>query len=270
MIKLIAIDVDGTLLNSKHELSEVNKEWIKIATDEGAILVLASGRPLNGLFDVFNQLDIDPLNHYLMGFNGAVVVKASDYSLILERTIELNLAKSILKHLEQFPVTTILSRKHELIVQDENGYNVHGEAQANKMELKVVSNLAEYLDYQPNKILVSADPSVIDQYSEAIQAPFIGLVDFVKSAPFYLEIIVKDTNKGSSLEYIANQLNIKKEEVMVIGDNYNDISMIEYAGMGVAMGQSDSEIKSKAQFISLTNDDDGVAYALQHILKNIH
>lgn len=265
MIKLIAIDVDGTLLNSKHELSQENREWIKIATQKGAILTLASGRPLNGLYDVFKQLEIDPINHYLMGFNGAVIANAIDHSIIFERTIALNIAKSILKHLEQFPVTPILSRKHELIVSNPDGYNVRGEAKMNAMELKIVANLADYIDYQPNKILVSAEPNIIDQYRDAIQAPFIGIVDFVKSAPFYLEIIVKDTHKGSSLEYLAHKLNIKQEDVMALGDNYNDLSMIEYAGLGVAMGQADTFLKHKAQFISLTNDENGVAHALKQI-----
>jgi hypothetical protein len=135
------------------------------------------------------------------------------------------------------------------------------------MELKIVDNLSDYIDYQPNKILVSAEPSVIDQYRDAIQEPFLGIVDFVKSAPFYLEIIVKDTNKGSSLEYLTHKLNLKSEHVMALGDNYNDLSMIEYAGLGVAMGQADAFIKSRAQFISLTNDEDGVAHALKHVFE---
>lgn len=268
MIKLVAIDVDGTLLDSKHEISQMNKKWIKIATDKGAILVLASGRPLNGLFEIFNELEIDASNHYLMAFNGAVVVKACDYSLIFERTLELQLAKSILRHLEQFPVTPILSRKQELIVDNANGYNVSGEVIANQMELVIVDNLSDYLNYQPNKILVSADPSVIDQYRDAIQTPFLDSVDFVKSAPFYLEIIVKDTNKGSSLEYLSKLLNIDQMEVMAIGDNYNDVSMIEYAGLGVAMGQADDIIKSKAQYITDSNDKSGVAKALQHAFNS--
>jgi Cof subfamily protein (haloacid dehalogenase superfamily) len=267
MIKLIAIDVDGTLLDSNHKISQMNKDWIKIATDKGAILVLASGRPLNGLFEIFNELELNPNNHYLMAFNGAVVVKASDHSLIFERTLELQLTKSILRHLEQFPVTPILSRKQELIVDDANGYNVQGEAIANQMELVVVDNLSDYLDYQPNKILVSADSSVIDQFSDAIQNPFLDSVDFVKSAPFYLEIIVKDTNKGSSLQYLSNLLGIDQTEVMAIGDNYNDVSMIEYAGLGVAMGQADEIIKRKSQYITDTNDENGVAKALREIFN---
>lgn len=267
MIKLIAIDVDGTLLNSKHELSLENKKSIQWAEENGITIALASGRPLNGLFDVFKQLELDASKHYLIGFNGAVVAKASDYSVIFERTIELDLAKSILRHVCQFPLTPILSRKTELIVQDANGYNVHGEANANQMSLVVVDDLANYIDYQPNKILISGEPTLIDQYREAIQAPFIGLVDFVKSAPFYLEIIVKDTNKGSSLDYLAQSLNLSKNAVMAIGDNYNDLSMIEYAECGVAMGQADDFIKSKAQFISLSNDENGVAYAIQNVIQ---
>jgi hydroxymethylpyrimidine pyrophosphatase-like HAD family hydrolase len=92
-------------------------------------------------------------------------------------------------------------------------------------------------------------------------------VDFVKSATFYLEIIVKDTNKGSSLDYLAQSLNLTKNAVMAIGDNYNDLSMIEYAECGVVMGQADDFIKSKAQFISLSNDENGVAYAIQNVIQ---
>jgi len=267
MIKLIAIDVDGTLLNSKHELTQENKNHIQWAEKEGITIALASGRPLIGLFDAFKQLELNPNKHYLIGFNGAVVAKASDYSVLFERTIELELAKTILKHVSQFPLTPILSRKTELIVQDANGYNVQGEAKMNGMSLKIVDSLVDYIDYQPNKILISGEPTLINQYREAIQAPFIGLVDFVKSAPFYLEIIVKDTNKGSSLDYLAQSLGLTSSEVMAIGDNYNDLSMIEYAGCGVAMGQADDFIKSKAQFISLNNDENGVAYAIQNVIQ---
>ena len=267
MIKLIAIDVDGTLLNSKNELSLENKKSIQWAEENGITIAIASGRPINGLLDVFKQLELDSNKHYLIGFNGAVVAKASDYSVIFERTIELDLAKSILRHVNQFPLTLILSRKTELIVQDANGYNVQGEAKMNGMSLKVVDSLVDYIDYQPNKILISGEPSLIDQYRDAIQAPFIGLVDFVKSAPFYLEIIVKDTNKGSSLDYLAQTLGLTPSEVMAIGDNYNDLSMIEYAECGVAMGQADDFIKSKAQFISLSNDENGVAYAIQNVIQ---
>ena len=267
MIKLIAIDVDGTLLNSKHELTHLNKEWIKIASDKGIIIVLASGRPVSGLVNVFKQLEIDSSKHYLLGFNGAVIERASDYSVMFERTLDIDLAKSILKHLRQFPLTTILSRKNDIIVEDENGYNVQGEANMNNMNLVVVESLLDYLDYQPNKILISGESALIDQYKEAIQAPFLGMVDFVKSAPFYFEIIVKDTNKGSSVEYLAQSLGIKQSEVMTIGDNYNDLSMIEYAGLGVAMGQADDYIKSRAQFISLSNEEDGVAFAIKNVIE---
>lgn len=267
MIKLIAIDVDGTLLNSKHELSQSNKEWIQLAAKKGIIFVLASGRPISGLIDVFKQLEIDSNNHYLIGFNGAVVVKASDYSVIFERSIEFNLAQSILKHVKQFPLTTILSRHQDLIVEDPKGYHVQTEADMNHMNLVVVDSLIQYLNYQPNKILMSGEPTLLDSLIEKIKQPFIGKVDFVKSAPFYLEITVKDTNKGTSLDYLAQTLNIKQSEVMAIGDNYNDLSMIEYAGLGVAMGQSDDYIKSRAQFISLSNEEDGVAYAIQNIIE---
>ena len=267
MIKLIAIDVDGTLLNSKHELSHANKKWIQIAAQKGAILVLASGRPISGLLDVFKSLDIDPTNHYLIGFNGAVVVKTSDYSIIYERTIKLDLAQSILKHVKQFPLTAILSRHKDLLVENPDGYHVQGEAKMNHMNLVVVKSLIDILDYNPNKILLSGEPKLIDMYIDDIKQPFTHQVDFVKSAPFYLEIVVKDVNKGISLDSLCQTLNIKSSEVMAIGDNYNDLSMIEYAGHGVAMGQADDFIKERAQFITLSNEEDGVAYAIQNVIE---
>lgn len=263
MFKLIAIDVDATLLDSKHQLSNENKKWINFVAAQGATIALASGRPLHGLFDVYKQLDLPTDNHYLVGFNGAQIAQAHDHALIFEQTHSIALAQEILRHLEQFDVSVILSKDSDLFVQDPNAYMLDVESSTNKMNIVVVDNLADFIDYRPNKILISGEPSKIRAFRTQIEEPFKDIVDFVPSSPHFLEIIVKDCNKGTSLAKLAEMLNINQSDVMALGDNYNDVTMINYAGLGVAMGNAYPDIQAQADFVTLNNDESGVAHALK-------
>jgi hypothetical protein len=267
MLKLIAIDVDGTLLDNEHQLSDENKNWIRFAVSQGATLALASGRPLHGLFDVYDQLDLHLGNHYLVGFNGAQIADAKTHELIYEQTHPIELSKTILRHLEQFDISVILSKGSELYVQDPNAYMLDVESSTNKMDVVVVNKLADFIDYRPNKILISGEPTKLKALRNQIEEPFRDIVDFVPSSPHFLEIIVKDCNKGTSIAKLQENLKLDRSEVMAIGDNYNDLTMIEYAGVGVAMGNAYPDIQAKADFVTLTNDENGVAHALKHHFK---
>lgn len=267
MVKLIAIDVDATLLDSEHQLSDENKKWIKFVTAQGATIALASGRPLHGLFDVYKQLELPTGNHYLVGFNGAQIAQAHEHKLIFEQTHPIALSKTILRHLEQFDVSVILSKDNELYVQNPNAYMLDVEASTNIMDIVVVDNLADYLNYRPNKILISGEPAKIREFRAQIEEPFRDIVDFVPSSPHFLEIIVKDCNKGTSLAKLAEILDIDQSDVMAIGDNYNDVTMLEYAGVGVAMANANPDIQAIADFVTLNNDESGVAFALKHYFK---
>ncbi len=267
MLKLIAIDVDGTLLDSKHQLRHENKEWIRFAVSQGATLALASGRPLHGLFDVYEQLELKEGNHFLLGFNGAQIADAKTHELIYEQTHSIELSKQILRYLEQFDISVILSKGSELYVQDPNAYMLDVESSTNKMEVVVVENLADFIDYRPNKILISGEPSKLKTLRNQIEEPFSDIVDFIPSSPHFLEIIVKECNKGTSVAKLQEILKLEQSEVMAIGDNYNDLTMIEYAGTGVAMGNAYLDIQTKADFVTLDNDENGVAHALKHYFK---
>ena len=267
MLKLIAIDVDGTLLDSGHQLSDENKKWIRFVVSQGATLALASGRPLHGLFDVYEQLELKEGNHYLVGFNGAQIADAKTHALIYEQTHSIDLSKQILRHLEQFDISVILSKGSELYVQDPNAYMLDVESSTNKMAVVVVDNLADFIDYRPNKILISGEPTKLKSLRKQIEEPYLDIVDFVPSSPHFLEIIVKDCNKGTSIAKLQEILKLEQSEVMAIGDNYNDLTMIEYAGVGVAMGNAYPDIQAKANFVTLNNDENGVAHALKYYFK---
>lgn len=267
MLKLIAIDVDGTLLDSKHQLSDENKKWIQFVVSQGTTLALASGRPLHGLFDVYEQLEINEGNHYLVGFNGAQIADAKTHALIYEQTHPMDVSKKILRFLEQFDISVILSKGDKLIVQDPNAFMLDVESTTNKMDVVVVNNLADFIDYRPNKILISGEPGKLKALRNQIEEPFREIVDFVPSSTHFLEIIVKDCNKGTSIAQLQEILSIEQCEIMTIGDNYNDLTMIEYAGVGVAMGNAELDIQVKANFVTLNNDENGVAHALERYCK---
>lgn len=269
MYRLIAMDIDGTLLNDAKEITPKTKDWIRMAQHQGAIIALVSGRPLPGLYREAEILGLESENSLLIAYNGAVVADTKSHEILYERKIELTVARRILKHLQHFPVTVMVTLGDTLLSNDPFGYHVQSEAKANHMVVERYPDLS-LLHFEPNKILISAEPRLLAAIRDAIEKPFRQDVDFVISAPFYLEVIVKDVHKGATLAKVCELKGIKAEDVIAFGDNHNDLTMIEYAGLGVAMGNAVPELKSKANTVTLTNNDDGIAYVLKEYFTHHH
>lgn len=260
MIKMIAMDMDGTLLNSHHEISPKTKDVLLKAQDQGIWIMLASGRPLPGLLHQTELMGLAKKNLYLLAYNGAMVLDANEHHVIISDTFEIPLAQSILDHLRSYDVSAMVYDDDVLYTTNPTGVSVQHEAKSNG--LTVETNDLDAIWFRPHKILVSADPVYLDSIKEEIIKPFVGQADFVKSAPFYLECLIKDVNKGEALEQFCNVMRISIEDVIAFGDNYNDETLLQKAGIGVAMGNAVDALKAVADEITLSNDEDGIAVSL--------
>lgn len=267
--KLIALDLDGTLNNSEKKITKKTKDALLRAQELGIKVALVSGRPSPGLMRECKELELEKNNGLLISFNGARVVDATTGECLYEKTIEKNLAKEVLNHLKQFDVYPMLNKDNESIVHDCNGYKVQYEATVNNLTLKEVDDLAEYLNFNPCKILVSAEPEYLESIAEEIKKPFKDKLNIYFSAPYFLEIVSKGIDKGATLSDVLKRLNMSRDELIAFGDERNDLSMIEFAGMGVAMGNAIQELKDIANKITLSNDEDGIAAALHDLINEL-
>jgi Cof subfamily protein (haloacid dehalogenase superfamily) len=266
MYKLLAVDMDGTLLNSNRVISQLNKESLKKAKEKGIKVVITSGRGLKGLDNFVEQIDLRGKNEYIIANNGGTIYRTSNFECIAYNGLsgrDLMKAHALCKEVG----LNMIAYTHEGTISAEKN-------EFTKFETEYVGNPVKIIDFNSEikyddeitKILFSQTEELLAKKMLELPQKFYNEYDVVKTMPTVLEIMKKDCNKGYGVKILADKLGIKKEEIICIGDQANDIEMISYAGLGIAMGNAIDELKDIAQYITLSNDDDGVAKAIKKFI----
>jgi Cof subfamily protein (haloacid dehalogenase superfamily) len=265
--KLIAVDIDGTLSNDDKVITKATREALINAQKQGIIVVIASGRQAPGLERESRILKLEQYGGLLLSYNGARIINASTREIIYENSIDKEYAITVLKELEKYQVNPIIDDGEYIITTDENSFMIQKEKVNNNMKVKLVDNLVKDIYFNPCKILIAAPHEYLISVSDNIISKFEDKLTFTFSTPFFLEANNKGISKAAALEKICEIYNITKDEVIAFGDGGNDLSMIKFAGMGVAMGNAVDELKEAANMVTLSNNDDGIVYALNQLLK---
>lgn len=268
-IKLVAIDIDGTLLNSNKELTAKTKATIAEAKAQGIKIVLATGRPYPGVVESLKALNLEEAGDYVITYNGSLV-QASDtkaiiasHGLTYENFIEIEaMARQVGVPIHTIDQENIYTANHLI-----SPYTIH-EVGLTGMPLYYRSIDRMTPDMEIIKMMMIDEPVLLDEAITKIPDWFKEKYTTAKSAEFYYEILNIEANKGKALLELADHLGIKQEETMAIGDNENDLPMVVTAGIGVAMGNAVPALKAVADVIGLSNDEDGVAGIIEeYILK---
>jgi len=268
-IKLVAIDIDGTLVNSKLELTDEVVQAIKEAEDSGVKIVLCTGRPTPGAQSYIKELGLNQEEDYSITYNGALVKKTDTEEVILQTAMDHNDFLKLYEASKQAGVHFHMLHNDTIITLDKDihHYTVH--------ESYVSGVPLFYSDFEEisagnlySKMMMVDWPEDLDQGIKKLPEELWEDYTVVRSEGYYLEFLNKNSSKGKALKELAGRLNISSEEVMAIGDSGNDIDMIEYASLGVAMENATDELKSKAQYITQSSDDNGVAGAINKFVLN--
>jgi Cof subfamily protein (haloacid dehalogenase superfamily) len=266
-IELIAIDMDGTLLNPQHEISPRVKQAIDAARAKGVCVVLATGRPYIGVQRYLRELNMENSGDYCISNNGALVQKAATGECILQETLSFEdylyfeaLSREMGVSFQAFDFDTLYTANKDI-----SKYTLH-EVLLTGIPLKyrAVEEMDPTLRFP--KVMMIDEPENLDRALAMMPAEAFERFTIMKSAPFYLEILSKRVDKGTGVKMLAEHLGIAQENVMALGDQGNDIAMVNYAGLGVAMGNAIPELKEIAQFITATNSEDGVAVAIEEFV----
>ncbi|MBE6071178.1 MAG: sugar-phosphatase [Clostridium butyricum] len=268
MYKLIALDMDGTLLTSEKKIAESTKIALKKAEENGVKVVLASGRPIDGITSSLQELDLLKQDDYVLSYNGGVVqntrtkeivskavLKGSDLKLLYEISKDLNV------NIHAF------SAKEGLITPKNSQYTQY-EADMNGISI-TIKDFKEIDDNEEIIKIMMIDPAeILDPAIEKLPEEVYEKYSVFKSAEFFLEFTNKEVDKGLGLKKLGEYLGIKKEEMIACGDAGNDLSMVKYAGLGVAMGNATDDVKKVANYITSTNDEDGIAKVIEKFILN--
>ncbi|UXI03727.1 sugar-phosphatase [Photobacterium sp. TY1-4] len=263
MYKLIALDMDGTLLNSDKQVSPRTKQAIADARAQGVKVVLASGRPLEGMTAYLTELDILSDDDFVLSYNASLIQRVASRQIIHRQVIQGSDAKNVASLAADLGVHVhAFSPERGLITPQNSRYTEH-ESILNSMPVTEL-DFAELDDQEEIiKVMMVADPDILSAAISKLPAMLYEQYSVVQSAPFFLEVLHPQSNKGAGVAMLAEHLKISADEVICMGDAGNDHHMIRYAGLGVAMGNACDATKALADHITDTNDNDGVAQVIE-------
>lgn len=267
-IKLVAIDIDGTLLNSQQEITSEVFSAIQDAKKAGIKIVIATGRPISGVRAILDQLNLTEPGDYVITFNGGLIQDAATGEDIVKDTLTYDDYLDIELAARRLHLPMHASTKKGIYTANRNigKYTVY--------ESVLVSSPIFYRTPEEMKqeeiikAMMVDEPEILDAAIPLLPTSLTEKYTVAKSAPFYLEITPKTVNKGQAIIHLAEKLGLTIDQTMAIGDQENDRSMLEVVGAPVVMENGNSELKKIAKYITKSNDESGVAHALREwVLK---
>ncbi len=266
--KLIALDIDGTLTNSRKEISPRTRYAILEAQAQGKKIILASGRHPVGVYPIARDLRLDSYGGYIMSFNGGKIIECATDKTIVTKLFPREFLPDIVNVIKDSNITIITWDDRRIFADSKRNDYTDIEQDVLKTEMIVVEDFVSEIKFEINKILLAGEPDELDEYQKILAKRYDGLLEVYKSAPYFLELMPLGVSKGSMLPLLLDKLGVTREELVAFGDNYNDMTMIGYAGLGVAMANGEAEVKKIANYVCESNDDDGIAETLhKFVLK---
>ena len=262
MYKIIFTDLDGTLLKDDNTLSKENYNAIHKAFSMGISTVVCSGRSHMSLDNIITLYGLPKT--YTIGFNGGIIYYGKE--IIDCVYLDEELAAEILEHIKSIDCQALMYRDNNLWIEKETPETVNY-AKRSYLEPIVVKNLKENISENINKIIILGENHTLKHAEKYLKKQLDNKVSVVFSSNTLLEFNPKDTNKGTALKKLSEYLNIPIEETMSFGDSYNDIEMLETAGLGIAMANSPDDVKNKSDYVTLAdNNNNGVAEAINKFI----
>ena len=262
--RAIALDLDGTLTNHDKVVTPKTREALLKAESEGIVIILASGRPTYGIEPVAECLELDKRGGYILSYNGGKIVDAKTKEELFSQFLPQEVIPIIYKYAKEKNHALLGYAGNEIITEMPDDPYVKEESRINKMNIRKVENLLDVLEEHPTKLLMTGDPADMILAEEELGEMLCEKMDIFRSAPFFLELVPKGIDKAQSLLRLLAKINLTPADLMAFGDGYNDLSMLKLAGMGVAMANAAPEVRAEANYVTLSNEEDGIAAALEH------
>lgn len=266
--KNFVFDIDGTLVNSEKILTEKTKEALMKVQAQGHRVLLASGRPIYGLVKLGNLLSLDQNHGYLLSYNGGKVVDWQNKKVLHESLLPQEPVKELFQYCKENDLNIISYMDDTILAGLEVDEYIELESRLNDLPIKKEAHFVEkLLQKRVNKCLLTTTPERAALHTPLLQEKFAGIFSVYRSDPFFIEIMPLGVDKGAALASLVEEGILEKESLIAFGDSYNDLTMLSYAEIGIAMGNGKEEVKALATYHTESHDDDGVAFALEKILK---
>ena len=265
--KLLVLDVDGKLLNDERESSKRTLAALLKVQQMGVRIVLASGRPTYGLMPLAKTLELGNYGGFVLSYNGCQIIKAQNGEILFERRINPEMLPYLEKKARKNGFAIFTYHDDTLITDSPDNEYIKNEALLNNLKIIKEDEFSTAIDFAPCKcMLVSDKEKALIGLEQHWEKRLAGTLDAFRSEPYFLEVVPCGVNKANTLGALLEHLGVTREEVIAVGDGVCDVTMLQLAGMGVAMGHSQDSVKVCADYVTASNEEDGVALAVEKLI----
>ncbi len=262
--RLLVLDIDGTVTNSQKVVTPKTREAIIQLQEKGIPVAIASGRPHQGIAPIAEVLEFEKYGGYVLAFNGARIINWKTKEIVYSKYLPASLPKKLQKDAVKNGVGIVTYTEHDTLLSGTDNIEY------SQIESRICHLPIEYSDdygrdvtFPVNKCIFSGDPDDMGRMEPEIQEKYGHEAEVFRSEDFYLEVMPKNVDKAYCLEKLNEILGISREETVCCGDSYNDLTMLQYAGLGVAMENAKEEVKMIADYITGSNDEDGIVQVIE-------
>lgn len=263
---ILVLDIDGTLTNSKKDVSEETSKAVIKIQEAGKTIVLASGRSFAGIRETADKISLNQYDSYILAYNGASIMNSRTGEIVYNVDLPGDMIKPLYEAAVEFDIGISVYHDTEIITGNGIDQYIEIDARACNMTIHETKDFVSMVDFPVNKCLLSGEPSKMEKILPVLRERFSDRISVFRSDPCYIEMMPKNIDKAHAVGKLLDKLGKSKEKVICVGDSYNDISMIEYAGLGVAMGNALQEVKNKADFVTGSNDEDGIVTVIEKFM----
>ena len=264
--KMLVVDMDDTLLTDNHEISRENKEMLLRAQEMGVYVVLASGRPTSAMIEFAKELQCDVNNSFMISFNGSVITDLKEDKILFEHSLTKEQIHSLYDFSQQNN-THIITYIDGQIISEKHSEYIDIEKNITGITLNIVSSFKDTVTTSAVKCILLEEPEYLKSVESVLKAAMPDL-SICMSKPFFLEAAPNGIDKGASIRILAEKLNIHQSEIIAVGNAGNDLTMVQFAGLGVWVDNVDPELRHHADVIVASNNDHGVAEVVRRFILN--
>ena len=264
--KIIVLDLDGTLTNRDKIITPRTKEALMNAQEAGNVVVLASGRPTAGVEPLARELELSRFGSYILSYNGGMITNCKTGETVFSSLLPRESNQKIIGLAEDHRVDILTYEGEEIITNNVECPYAIAESNINHLPLRQVEDMKSYVDFKVPKFLMLDDGDYLVTVEPRVKAAMGRDFSVYRSEPYFLEIMPKGIDKARSLARLLEVLGLDREQMIACGDGYNDLTMIKYAGLGVAMENAVLPVRQAADYITASNNHDGVGLVVEKFM----
>ena len=264
--RMLVLDIDGTLTNSRKEITPATLGAIHEMQRRGHVVVLASGRPTGGLRMIIRALGFDRSGGYAISYNGACVTQTATGETVFKNALPDYVPQWMHAYALEHDLGMCTYVGNDLLCGTRTDRYLEKETAINQFERVQVESFEPYMRQDLYKVLLTAQPVRAAEHEKRLARRFLGRLSVYRSEPYFIEVMARGVNKGDAIAGLLERLSMEREDVIACGDGLNDLSMIRYAGLGVAMGNAQQAVKDAADVVTLSNDEDGLVPVIERYI----